>query len=71
MVLGGVTTDYKVASTDIIIQNGGIVKQLSTPGIVFLVMLCALAGPLMKLLTNIIPWIIKQGKLVQKLLSKF
>lgn len=71
LVLGGVTTNCKVASTDIIIQNGGIVKQLSTPGIVFLVMLCALAGPLMKLLTNIIPWIIKQGKLVQKLLSKF
>ncbi len=71
LILGGVVTDYKIASSDIITQKGGIVKELSTSSKVFLLMLCLISAPLMKILQGVVPWIVKQGKLIQKLLSKF
>lgn len=71
LILGGVTTNYKVSSDDILTQNGGIVTRLSVSGLIFLLMLCLISAPLMKLLQGLIPWIMKQVKLIQKLLSKF
>lgn len=71
LILGGVVTDYKVSSSDIIAQKGGKVKELTVQGKVFLLMLCLLSAPLMRILQGIIPWVLKQIKLIQKLLSKF
>lgn len=71
LILGGVTTNYKVSSSDIMTQKGGIVKPLSVSARVFLLMLCLISAPLMKILQGLVPWIVKQAKLIQKLLSKF
>lgn len=71
LILGGVTTNYKVSSDDILTQTGGMVTELSVSGKVFLLMLCLISAPLMKILQGLVPWIIKQIKLIQKLLSKF
>lgn len=71
LVLGGVVTDYKISNEDIIVQNGGIVQPLSVSSKVFLLMLCLIAAPLMKILQGLVPWCIKQVKLIQKLLSRF
>ena len=71
LILGGVTTNYKVSSDDILTQNGGMVTELSVSSKVFLLMLCLISAPLMKILQGVFPWIMKQVKLIQKLLSKF
>lgn len=71
LILGGITTNYKVSTSEVIIERGGIVSELSVSGKVFLLMLCLLSAPLMKVLQGLVPWIIKQGKYIQKLLSKF
>ena len=69
LVLGGVVTDYKVSSNDIK-TAGGTITRLPVSHLVFLIMLCAVAGPLMRLLQNTIPWILKQGKALKKFLTK-
>ena len=71
LILGGVTTNYKVSSSDVMTQKGGIVKPLSVSARVFLLMLCLISAPLMKILQGLVPWVIKQAKLIQKLLSRF
>lgn len=71
LILGGVTTNYKISSDDILTQNSGMVTQLSISSKVFLLMLCLISAPLMKILQGVFPWIMKQVKLVQRLLSKF
>ncbi len=71
LVLGEVATDYKISSNDIIIQKGGMVRPLTTVGKIFLLMLCLLSAPVMKILQGLIPWIRKQIKFIQTLLSKF
>ena len=70
LVLGGVTTDFYISPSTVISIKGGMVTTLSVQAKVFLLMLCSLAGPLMKLLQAIIPWIKKQVETVQKILSK-
>ena len=70
LVLGGVVTDYLVNSNNIIPISQGTVNRLPTNNLIFLIMLCAIAGPLMKLLTNIVPWIIKQGRALKNFLTK-
>jgi hypothetical protein len=69
LVLGGVVTDYKVSSNDIK-TAGGTITRLPVSHLVFLIMLCAVAGPLMRLLQNTIPWILKQGRALKKFLTK-
>lgn len=71
LVLGEVVTDYKVSANDIITQKGGLVRTLTTVGKIFLLMLCLLSAPVMKILQGLIPWIMKQVKYIQKLLTKF
>ncbi len=68
LVLGGVLTDYVV--TDITPPTGGTISKLETNNLIFLIMLCAIAGPLMKLLQNTVPWILKQSKALKKFLTK-
>ena len=71
LVLGGVITDYKVKTNDIDdLKESGTVYPLPTNQLIFLIMLCAVAGPLMKLLQNIVPWVLKQGKALKKFLTK-
>ncbi len=70
LVLGGVETDYKLAKDDIITNTSGIVKVMSIKGLVFLLMLCLMSAPLMKLLQGLVPWLRKQINVVQKVLTK-
>ncbi len=71
LVLNNTKTNYLISSNDINITKGGIVKFLSAQSKIFLLMLCLLAGPLMKILRNAIPWIRKQAKIIQGFISKF
>ncbi len=70
LILGGVVTDYYISPSTVISTKGGIVTPLSVQAKVFLLMLCSIAAPLMKLLQAIIPWVKKQIETVQKILSK-
>ena len=70
LVLGDVVTDFYISPSTVISTKGGIVTPLSIQAKVFLLMLCSIAAPLMKLLQTTIPWIKKQIEMVQKLLSK-
>ena len=70
LILGGVVTDFYISPSTVISTKGGIVTQLSVQAKVFLLMLCSIAAPLMKLLQAIIPWVKKQIEMVQKILSK-
>ena len=70
LVLGEVVTDFYISPSTVISTKGGIVTPLSVQAKVFLLMLCSLAGPLMKLLQAIIPWFKKQIETIQKILSK-
>lgn len=71
LVIGGVVTDYRVSQDSISTTTGGIVKELTIHAKIFLLMLCLLSIPLMRLLQAIVPWIKRQVALVQKILSKF
>ncbi|MDE6656526.1 MAG: hypothetical protein K2J85_06010, partial [Anaeroplasmataceae bacterium] len=71
LVIGGVVTDYRVPRDSISTTTGGIVKELTIYAKIFLLMLCLLSIPLMRLLQAIVPWIKRQVELVQKILSKF
>ncbi|MBD5391015.1 HAD-IC family P-type ATPase [bacterium] len=71
LVLGGVVTDYRISPNTISTTTGGIVKELTIHAKIFLLMLCLLSIPLMRLLQAIVPWIRRQIAFIQKLLSKF
>ncbi len=71
LVVGGVVTDYRVSVDSISTTKGGIVKELTIHAKIFLLMLCLLSIPLMRLLQAIVPWIKRQVEFVQKVLSKF
>ncbi|MDE5856390.1 MAG: hypothetical protein K2H06_05015, partial [Anaeroplasmataceae bacterium] len=71
LVIGGVVTDYHVSQDSISTTTGGIVKELTIHAKIFLLMLCLLSIPLMRLLQAIVPWIKRQIAFVQKILSKF
>ncbi|MCM1130196.1 MAG: HAD-IC family P-type ATPase [Anaeroplasma bactoclasticum] len=71
LVIGGVVTDYRVSQDSVSTTTGGIVKELTISAKIFLLMLCLLSIPLMRLLQAIVPWIKRQIALVQKILSKF
>ncbi len=70
LVLGGVLTDYKLSKDDIITNTSGLVRVLSVKGLIFLLMLCLLSAPVMKILQGLVPWVKKQINVVQKLLTK-
>jgi len=70
LVLGGVLTDYKLVKDDIITNTSGIVKVISVKGLVFLLMLCLMSAPLMKILQGLVPWLRKQISIVQKMLTR-
>ncbi len=71
LVLGGVVTDYRISPNTISTTTGGLVKELTVYAKIFLLMLCLLSIPLMRLLQAIVPWIKHQVAFIQKLLSKF
>ena len=70
LVLGNQVTDYKISSSDILTQTGGMVETLSTSAFIFLLMLCLTAAPLMSIFRGIIPWIRSQLKTILKQLSR-
>ncbi len=74
LILGDVSpvkTDYRIPKNYITTTTGGFIQQLSLQAQVFLLMLCLLSVPLMKILQGIVPWIKRQVVFIQKLLSKF
>lgn len=71
LVLGGVVTDYRISPNTITTTTGGLVKELTIHAKIFLLMLCLLSIPLMRLLQAIVPWFKRQIAFIQKLLSKF
>ncbi len=68
LVINDFETDY-VLDYSIII--GGTVQRLSIPAILILLTLCLASAPIIKILTNVIPWVKQTGKSIQNLLSKF
>ena len=73
LILGAVKTDYLVNSTDIKEMSVGEpvrIKSLSIHSLIFLLMLCLVAGPLMKLLQNLVPWVMRQVKNIRNLIIK-
>lgn len=71
LILGNIVTDYKISASTVSNITGGMVKELSVSGKVFLIMLCLLSIPLMRFFQMIVPWIKNQVAFVKKLLSKF
>ena len=71
LVLGGVTTDYTISSNNIVTTKGGMVTELTINAKIFLLMLCALSVPLMKIFQGLVPWIKKQLLFIQNIISKF
>ncbi len=71
LILGNEVTDYKISTNDITTSKGGMVQELSLQAKIFLLMLCLLSVPLMRLLQAVVPWIKRQVTLVRKILSKF
>lgn len=70
LVLGNQVTDYKISSSDILTQTGGVVETITTPALIFLLMLCLTAAPLMKMFRGVVPWLRNQLKVVLKQLSR-
>lgn len=71
LVLGGTTTNYFITASNIQTVTGGMVTCLSDSALVFLLMLCLLSSPLMKLLQFLVPWLKKQITMINKFISKF
>lgn len=71
LVLGGTITDYTISPNNVISTKGGIVTELSTTYKIFLLMLCLLSAPMMKILQNVVPWVRKQAYSIQEFISKF
>ena len=70
LVLGNQVTDFKISTNDISTQTGGIVTQLSISSKILLLLLCLLAGPLMKIFQFAVPWLKSSIKDFLKLLSR-
>ena len=70
LVIGDVKTDYKLADKYITEVHGGLVPRLTLENDIFLLMLCLLAAPLMKIFQYAIPWTIKQFRQLKKALNK-
>ncbi len=68
LILGNVTTDYQISQNHV--SYSKVITALPLNSLIFLLFLCAVAGPIMRLLQNMIPWIIKQIKLIRSLLIK-
>ncbi|MGM9969963.1 MAG: HAD-IC family P-type ATPase [Anaeroplasma sp.] len=70
LVLGGIKTDYQLTANDLIITKGGIVRELSVSSKIFLLMLCLISAPVMKIFQYCIPWIINQARIIKGFLGK-
>lgn len=68
LILGNLTTDYQISKNNI--SYSKTITALPLNSLIFLLFLCAIAGPIMRLLQNMIPWIVKQIKLIRSLLIK-
>lgn len=71
LVLGGNVTDFKISTNDISVQKGGIVTELSISSKILLLLLCLLAGPLMRIFQYAIPWVKSTLKELTRLMSKY
>lgn len=71
LVLGGNVTDFKISTNDISVQKGGIVTELTIPSKILLLLLCLLAGPLMRIFQYAVPWIKNTLKELTRLMSKY
>ena len=56
LVIGGVKTDYKLADNYVTVQKGGFVSVITLSSLIFLLMLCLLSAPVMKIFQYSVPW---------------
>ena len=70
LVIGNLKTNYKFDQNAVVVTKGGTIRELSISSKIFVLMLCLLASPLIKLFTNLIPWIVKGFKSLREYLIK-
>ncbi len=70
LILGDVQTDYLVSANNVTTSSSGIVQELSVYNKIFLLMLCLLAVPVMKLFKGFVPWVKKQAQVLLKIIGK-
>ena len=70
LILGGTVTDYQISTNNLITKTGGLVNELSVNNKIFLLMLCLLAAPVMRLLQYSVPWFKKQIALIKKIIGR-
>lgn len=70
LVINGTVTNYIIPSSNISTVTGGMVTRLTDSAYVFLLMICLLASPLMKLLQFLVPWCKKQVIAIMKAIGK-
>jgi len=69
-VIGDVKTDYKLSSNHITVQKGGTVKMLNLSSLIFLLMLCLLAAPVMRVFQYFVPGVKKISEVIVKGINK-
>jgi len=70
LVICGVETDYQLSSNYITVSKGGEVKMINLSSLIFLLMLCLLSGPLMKIFQYFVPWTTAGSRYVVKGINK-
>ena len=70
LVIGGVKTDYKLADNYVRVQKGGFVSVIPLSSLIFLLMLCLLSAPVMKLFQYSVPWISNASNYIKVGLNK-
>ena len=70
LVIGGVKTDYKLADSYVTVQKGGFVSVIPLTSFIFLLMLCLLSAPVMRLFQYSIPWISNSSNNIKIALNK-
>ena len=70
LILGGTVTDYHISTNNLITKTDGLVNELSVENKIFLLMLCLLAAPVMRLLQFSVPWFKKQIELIKKIIGR-
>ena len=69
-MISDVKTDYQLSSNYISVQKGGLVKIINLPSFIFLIMLCLLSGPVMRIFQYSVPWSTQATRYIVKGINK-
>jgi len=70
LMISDVKTDYQLSSNYISVQKGGLVKIINLPSFIFLIMLCLLSGPVMRIFQYSVPWSTQATRYIVKGINK-